>query len=142
MYKKENHNNFTVAQYYNLLFLAPSNEWCTIFYDLLFLTLSGGFLSHSLGKKKESGGGFLKISHMKHPWVHDSHQSQNTPSPYLHSASDIDKLCTPLLFSFSLSNYWTRRRWTKAVHKDYWAKKKKKNCSQRLIKINIWKQIF
>ena len=149
MYKKENHNNFTDAQYYNLLFLVASNEWCTIFYDLLFFTLewrpiwqpiSSNFLSilnilthffthayikniqttlfkilyqtprdflfHGLReKKKKGGGGFLKVSYMKHPWVHDtdSHQSRNTPSPYLHSAPNIDNLCPPLLFSLSLS---------------------------------------
>ena len=37
---------------------------------------------------------------------------------------DIDKLCPPLLFPFSLSNYWTRSRWTKAIHNDYSEKKK------------------
>ena len=73
--KKENHNNFTDAQYYNLLFLAPSNEWCTIFSDLLFFTVEWMFLvspcQEKKKKKKNCGVGFLKITYMmmKHPWV-------------------------------------------------------------------------
>ena len=47
---------------------------------------------------------------------------------------DIDKLCPPLLVSFSLSNYWTLGRWTKASHNSqrlYSQKKKKKKFSSK-----------
>ena len=79
-------------------------------------------------EKKEVWRRFLE--NLLHEWwntVHDSHQSQNTLSPYLHSASWHWQVLSPTSFPFlSLSNYWTLGRWTKAVHKDYTAKKKKR----------------
>ena len=78
-------------------------------------------------KKKKSRGGFLKNSYMKHPWFHDSHQSQNTPSPYLHSAPDSDKLCPPtsfLFLSLKLLN----------------SKKMNQSCSAKTIQPNIKKK--
>ena len=143
MYKKENHNNFTDAQYYNLLFLAPSNEWCTIFSDLLFLTVEWRFLVSPCQekKRKECGGGFLKISSMNDETPVSPSLSMTVTKAEIRQAHicillpDIDKLCPPLLFSFSLSNYWTLGRWTKAVHKGYTAKKKKEKKKKKKKKL-------
>ena len=93
-------------------------------------------MSHCLKKKKKKkkcGGGFLRVSLHEIPVSSWLSPKPKYASPKLHYSPDIDKLCPPLLFSFSLSNYWTRKRWTKAVHRDYPAKKKK-SCSQRLNK--------
>ena len=108
-------------------------------------------MSHRVRKKKKCGGGFLKISYMNDETpvsdesitVHDSHQSQNTPSPYLHSASWDWQALSPTSFLFlSLSNYWTLGRWTKAVHKDYTAKKKKKKKKKKLFTIKTNKNQY
>ena len=101
--------------------------WFTFPYsrvEVSCLTVSGK-------KRKKCGGGFLKISSMNDETPVSPSLSMTVTKAKIRQAHicillpDIDKLCPPLLFSFSLSNYWTLGRWTKAVHKGYTAKKKK-----------------
>ena len=100
LYKKENHNNFTDAQYYNLLFLAPSNEWCTIFSDLLFLTVEWRFLVSPCQEKKERSVEEVSWKSlpwmMKHLWVH--HCPWQSPKPKY--AKPISAYCFLTLTSF------------------------------------------
>ena len=100
------------------------------------------------GKKKKEEAWRRFLENLLHEWwntresitVHDSHQIQNTPSQYLHSASWHWQALSPTSFLFlSLPNYWTRRRWTKAVYKDYSAEKKKKKMYFLVYHLKMYK---
>ena len=139
MYKKENHSNFTDAQCYNLLFLTV--EW-------RFLVSLCQEKRKKEKKKEKRGGGFLKISYMNDETPVSPWQSMTVTKAKIRQAYICSLLLTLTsyvrhFFSLSLSQIieleeGEPKLFTKTIE----PKKKKKNCSQRLIKINIWKQIF
>ena len=135
LYKKENHNNFTDAQYYNLLFLAPSNEWCTIFSDLLFFTVEWRSLVSPCQEKKKKKRRVEEVSWksltwmMKHLWVHHCPWQSPKPkyaSPYLHSASWHWQALSPTSFLFFSLKLLNSRKMNQSCSQRLYSQKKKR----------------